>query len=174
VYCKPSANDGTVRLHFASVTANFSGMSAERPAGKPSERRSRCPIAFSLDVFGDRWTLLVLRDMTFFGRRYFHEFLDAGEGIATNILSDRLDRLEAGGVIAKERDPDDRRRNVYRLTEKGADVIPVLLDLVVWGARYDPDTPITADFLRRVDHDREGVIEYYRERHVLGPRAPLR
>lgn len=156
------------------MLANFSGMSAEGSSEKPAARRSRCPIAFSLDVFGDRWTLLVLRDMTFFGRRYFHEFLDAGEGIATNILSDRLDRLESAGMVEKAPDPDDRRRNVYRLTEKGTDVIPVLLDLVVWGAKYDPDTPITADFLRRVHDDREGVIAYYRERHVLGPPAPPR
>lgn len=107
--------------------------------------------------------------MTFTGRRYFHEFLESGEGIATNILSDRLDRLEGAGLIVKERDPDDRRRNIYRLTEKGADVIPVLLDLVEWGANHDPDTPITQEFLRRLREDRDGVIRYYRERHVRNP-----
>lgn len=138
------------------------------------ERRSLCPIAFSLDLFGDRWTLLVLRDMTFFGRRYFHEFLESGEDIATNILSDRLSRLERSGMIAKERDREDRRRNVYRLTEKGADVIPLLLDLVAWGAKYDPATPITDEFLRRLRDDRGGVIRYYRDRHVVGPLEPSR
>lgn len=132
------------------------------------ERRSLCPIALSLDVFGDRWTLLILRDIAFLGRRHFQEFLGSGEGIATNILSDRLDRLEREGLVIKQRDDEDRRRNIYRLTEKGADAIPILLELIVWGASHDPDTPITEEFLGRVRDDREGVIRYYRDRHVLG------
>ncbi len=126
------------------------------------QKRSRCPISFSLDLFGDRWSLLVLRDMVFGARRHFREFLDAGEGIATNVLADRLTRLERAGVITKDTDPADGRRTIYSLTEAGLDVVPVLLELLVWGARHDPDTPVTEEFLRRLREDRDGVVQSYR------------
>ncbi len=136
------------------------------------QRRSVCPIAFSLDLFGDRWSLLVLRDMVFGKRRHFHEFLESGEGIATNVLADRLNRLERAGVVEKTPDPADRRRRIYTLTEAGLDLVPVLLELVVWGARHDPATPVTEDFLRRVREDREAVVRDFRQR--LSARVPVR
>src|SRR5688572_1239360 len=101
-------------------------------------RRSRCPIAVSLDLLGDRWTLLVLRDMVFRGHRYFQEFAQSPEGIATNTLADRLSRLQKAGVIRKEREPEDGRRYRYLLTEEGLAAIPLLVDLIVWGAKLDP------------------------------------
>src|SRR5438105_3846652 len=87
-------------------------------------RRSECPIAFALDLFGDRWSLLVVRDLVFKGRKSFGEFLAAGEGIATNVLADRLERLESAGVITKRRDPDKGTRFVYALTERGIGLVP--------------------------------------------------
>lgn len=122
------------------------------------DRRSGCPIAYSLDLFGDRWTLLILRDMALRERRYFRDFLEAGEGIATNVLAERLTRLEGAGLIAKRRDPEDRKRNIYTLTKKGLDTLPVLLEMISWGATYDPESAIPSQFAARLRKDRDGVL----------------
>lgn len=102
-----------------------------------SERRSDCPISVTLEAIGDSWSLLIVRDLMFFGRKTYNEFLGAGEKIATNILADRLQRLEASGIIVKQRDPSDARRYIYRLTEKGIDLAPMLVDVILWAARYE-------------------------------------
>ena len=128
------------------------------------ERRSPCPISFSLDLLGDRWTLLILRDMILGSGRHFRDFVDSEEGIATNILADRLERLERNGIVRRMPDPNDRRRHVYLPTERGLDLIPVLLELIVWGGKHDPETPVTPEFLRRIREDRDAVISGYRER----------
>lgn len=127
-----------------------------------SARRSPCPIAFALDLFGDRWTLLVIRDIATYGRRRFSEFEAAGEGIATNILADRLKLLVAEGVLKKQRDPEHGSRRLYSLTEKGVDLLPILLEMIVWSARHDPDSPVGADFYRRATEDREALLEEMR------------
>lgn len=136
-------------------------------------RRSPCPIATSLDLLGDRWTLLVLRDMVFRGHQHFNEFTASPEGIATNTLSDRLARLEDAGVVLKERDPQDRRRYRYTLTEEGLDAIPLLVDLIVWGAKLDPGIDYPARRLSWMRNERDDVIRYYREklcgRSVVSP-----
>src|ERR1051326_9512285 len=101
--------------------------------GKPkSKHRSGCPVSISLEAFGDRWSLLIIRDLMVRGYRTFKEFEQAGEGIATNILADRLRKLKKAGIIASERDAKDRRQLNYRLTEKGIDLAPVMLELLVW------------------------------------------
>lgn len=106
------------------------------------ELRSGCPIAASLDILGDRWTLLVLRDMLLDGRSRFSE-LAANESIATNILSDRLGRLVRLGLIEKVADPEDGRRAIYLPLQPAIDLMPVLAELVAWGIRYThvPDSP---------------------------------
>jgi DNA-binding HxlR family transcriptional regulator len=126
--------------------------------------RSRCPIAVSLDLLGDRWTLLVLRDMVFRGHRYFQEFAGSAEGIATNTLSNRLARLQEAGVIRKERVPEDGRRYRYVLTEEGLAAIPLLIDLIVWGAKLDPGIDYPERRLNWMTNEREDVIRYYREK----------
>ena len=90
----------------------------------------------SLERFGDRWSLLIIRDLMVRGYRTFKEFQESGEGIATNILTDRLKTLEASGIIRAEREESDGRRVNYRLTEKGIDLAPVLLELLIWGAHH--------------------------------------
>jgi DNA-binding HxlR family transcriptional regulator len=127
-------------------------------------RRSGCPISVSLELFGDRWSLLVLRDILFGSRRYYGEFLDAGEGISTNILAERLERLEAAGLLTRTRDPADRKRHEYGLTEKGLDTLPILIEMILWGAMHDPETAAPPEFLRRIRTDREGLIEEIRSR----------
>jgi DNA-binding HxlR family transcriptional regulator len=99
--------------------------------------RSGCPISIALEIFGDPWSLLIVRDLLFKGLRTFKEFQGAGEGMATNILSDRLARLEAAGILRKDRDPSDARRVLYGLTTKGADLAPILVEIVLWSAKYE-------------------------------------
>lgn len=101
-------------------------------------RRSSCPINASLELLGDRWSLLIVRDLMFAGLRSYKEFLSSAEGIATNILADRLTHLERSGIVTSQRDPQDGRRQVYRLTAKGLDLAPVLLELSRWAVTHEP------------------------------------
>jgi len=125
-------------------------------------RRSPCPIAFALDVFGDRWTLLIVRDLALNGKRHFHEFENAGEGIATNILADRLKHLALNGIVEKARDPQKGSRRVYRLTAKGLDLLPVLLEMIVWSGKHDPDTAVSPGYLDRAVRQRRSVLKGWR------------
>ena len=120
--------------------------------------RSHCPIAFALDLFGDKWSLLVLRDLLFKGKRHYHEFLASEEGISTNILAERLRRLETEGLIAKVRDRKSRRQYVYTPTRKGLDLLPVILEIVRWSAKHDPHTAAPPSFVRRLRNDRKGLM----------------
>lgn len=121
--------------------------------------RSNCPINFILETFGDKWTLLVIRDLMFHGKRYYGEFLDSDERISTNILADRLHRLERDGVISKESDPDNRSRAIYRLTQKGKDLLPVMLEITAWSGKYDSKTNAPRALLRALRKDRGPLIE---------------
>lgn len=102
-----------------------------------TQARSGCPVSIALEQFGDPWSLLIVRDLMFKGRQTFREFQAAGEGVATNILSDRLARLGGGGILTRERDPTDARRVLYGLTAKGAALAPILVELVLWSAKYE-------------------------------------
>jgi len=107
------------------------------PVKKKPPRRSSCPINISLEIFGDRWSLLIIRDLMLRSYRTYKQFLSSDEGIATNILAERLQRLEAAGIITTTRDAEDRRKVVYRLTEKGIDLAPIIVELVLWSARHE-------------------------------------
>src|ERR1700755_829321 len=98
---------------------------------------NRCPINKSLLVLGDRWSLLIVRDLMFAGYRRFNQFLNAGEGMATNILTDRLSKLTDAGIITKHPDPEDGRKWLYSLTPKGIELAPVLLELSRWGSKHE-------------------------------------
>ena len=126
--------------------------------------RSRCPIAYSLDVLGDRWTLLILRDLAFKNRRYFQDFLGASERISSNILTDRLRRLERWNLIEGHADPSDGRRIRYFLTDDGLDLIPVLVEMTIWGTKRHPDPVIPVERAERMSADREGTVRAYRDR----------
>ena len=127
------------------------------PTHTAGPRRSGCPISIALELLGDAWSLLVVRDLMFKGRRSFNEFLAGGEGIATNILADRLRRLEAGGIVAKRADPDDGRRVLYRLTRKGIDLAPVLVELILWSAAHER-TDAPPEVVRRMRADRNAFL----------------
>ncbi len=108
------------------------------PKKKPSaRRRSACPLNASVEMLGDRWSLLIIRDMMLRNFRTYKEFLGSYERIATNILTDRLRKLEAHGIITTERDPSDGRKLIYLLTAKGIDLAPVLTEMVLWAARHE-------------------------------------
>jgi DNA-binding HxlR family transcriptional regulator len=104
---------------------------------KMPKRRSGCPLNASVEMLGDRWSLLIVRDMMVRGFQTYKEFMESDEGIATNILADRLRKLEAHGIIATEPDPSDGRKLVYLLTPKGIDLAPVLTEMVLWAARHE-------------------------------------
>ena len=142
-------------------------------SGKPqSKPRSGCPVSVSLETFGDRWSLLIIRDLMVRGFRTFKEFHESGEGIATNILAGRLRRLEAAGIITAEKEDADRRRLNYRLTEKGIDLAPVLLELLVWGARHE-ETGAPCALIAKMAKNREQVLAEVRRRWRERDSTPL-
>ena len=137
-----------------------------------STRRSGCPVSVALEVFGDTWSLLIVRDLMVRGYQTFKEFHEAGEGIATNILSDRLQKLEKAGIIASERVETDGRRVNYRLTEKGIDLAPALLELLIWGARHEK-TEAPCAVIETMGKHREAVLAEVRRRWRERDPTPL-
>jgi DNA-binding HxlR family transcriptional regulator len=136
------------------------------------KRRSGCPVSISLEVFGDRWSLLIIRDLMVRGFRSFKQFQTSGEGIATNILADRLRRLQAAGIIMAEPEEADGRRLNYRLTEKGIDLAPVLLELLIWGARHE-ETSAPCALIEEMAQNREAVLAEVRRRWRERDPAPF-
>ncbi len=123
--------------------------------------RSTCPISNALDLLGDRWTLLVIRDLLFVGKRRFGEFLTSPEGIPTNILSDRLRRLEESGVAVKVPYQDRPPRYEYQLTSKGRDLLPVLRSLMEWARHHVPGVaPPPPEVLERFADRAAGCPDY--------------
>jgi DNA-binding HxlR family transcriptional regulator len=132
---------------------------AQRKSGK-------CPITFALDIFGDKWSLIILRDILFKKKKYYGEFLNSAEKISTNILANRLGKLESEGLISKARDGQNLSKFIYRLTQKGKDLLPLMLEMIEWSAKYDPQPGVPdniiggapPNLLRRSHEDREGLI----------------
>lgn len=137
-----------------------------------SKRRSGCPVSISLEILGDRWSLLVIRDLMVRGHRTFKEFQESGEGMASNILADRLRRLEAVGIITAEIAETDGRRVNYRLTEKGIDLAPVLLELLLWGARNE-ETAAPPELIQQMSRNRDAVLAEVRRRWQERDATPL-
>jgi DNA-binding HxlR family transcriptional regulator len=129
--------------------------------------RSGCPISVALDLLGDKWSLLVIRDLIFGGKRQFGEFLESPERMSTNVLADRLERLVAAGLATREVDPANRRRVLYGVTDKGLDLIPVLLELMVWSGRHE-ETAASPAYLRRLRRERGKVERELRARVARG------
>jgi DNA-binding HxlR family transcriptional regulator len=103
---------------------------------RPSGPRSYCPINLSLEIFGDSWSLLVLRDVMFGGKRHFRELLRSDEGISPNILADRLKTLVESGVLSKKDDPTHKQKAIYSLTEKGIALLPIVVQIGAWGSKH--------------------------------------
>jgi DNA-binding HxlR family transcriptional regulator len=105
---------------------------------KMENHRSLCPINLMVEVVGDKWSFLILRDMIFYNKRHFNEFRQSEEKIASNILTDRLNMLEKEGLISKASDPSHKQKVMYSLTEKSIDMLPVLLETMNWSLKYEP------------------------------------
>ena len=108
---------------------------------QPSRHRSGCPINLGVEVFGDKWSLLIVRDMMFAGKRHFREFLASAEGISSNILADRLVKLTEAGVLTRAGDPEHKLKAIYSLTEKGIELLPIIAEISRWSRKYEPVDP---------------------------------
>jgi DNA-binding HxlR family transcriptional regulator len=126
-----------------------------------TEPRSYCPINLSLEIFGDTWTLLVLRDLMFSGKRHFRELLQCDEKISSNILAERLARLVEHGLLTRSDDPTHKQKAIYSLTEKGIALLPIVVQIGAWGSRWVPDA-------RKLDAPARRIV---REIQEGGPRA---
>src|ERR1700680_1660383 len=134
-------------------------MPRSRPRTKP---RSGCPLTVSGEILGDRWSLLIIRDMMLRGFRTYTQFLDSYERIATNILAHRLKKLEAYGIIATQQDPLDGRKLIYTLTQKGMDLAPVLTEMVVWTAAHEEHQ--NPELIRQIKKDKQKFLASVRQR----------
>ena len=134
-------------------------------------RRSDCPISSALDILGDRWSLLVIRDLLFKAKVRYGEFLASEEHVSTNILADRLQTLQAHHLIDKRVDPDNRSRFVYSLTRKGRDLAPMLVEMILWSAEHDPMTAASEDFVSEARRDKAALLRRLREAADDGPTA---
>lgn len=155
-------------MHNASHHVSLTGVSG---SSKP-KRRSGCPVSVSLELFGDRWSLLIVRDMMVRGLRTFKDFQESGEAIATNTLADRLKKLEAAGIVISSAESSDKRRINYRLTEKGIDLAPVLLELLIWGAQHEP-TAAPCAVIDHMERNRGAILAETRRRWAEDDRTPL-
>ncbi len=125
---------------------------------KKDELRSDCPINYALEYLGDKWTLLIIRDLIFEGKQFYKEFLTSKEGIATNILSDRLKKLEAQGIVVSQVYEKQRTQKIYQLTQKGRDLIPLLVEAIIWSAKYKQGLNVSDEFIAKLASDKEQVI----------------
>ena len=140
----------------------------------PKEQRSTCPINLSLEVFGDRWSLLILRDIAFTGLRYFRELLTTEERVSSSVLSDRLNNLVAHGLLTRSDDAGHRQKIRYNLTEASIQLVPVLTQLTAWGVQFLPADPRTGAnaLLAGGPEMMEQFLDELRAEH-LGPSARL-
>jgi DNA-binding HxlR family transcriptional regulator len=132
---------------------------------KKIEPRSGCPVSFSLDFLGDKWTLLILRDMVIGGKSSYGDFLSSSEKIATNVLADKLDKLEAYGFVTKKVSAEKKNKFVFTLTPKGIDLVPIIMEMTIWGSTYNP--PGNQDLLKALAEDKEGTIRQYQQKLSL-------
>jgi DNA-binding HxlR family transcriptional regulator len=132
-------------------------------------RRSGCPLNASVEILGDRWSLLIIRDMMLRGFHSYKEFLGSYEKIATNILADRLQKLIAHGVITTQTDPSDGRKMIYSLTQKGIDLAPVLTEMVLWASAHEETG--NAALVREMRKDKRQFLTAIRRRYAESQRA---
>ena len=142
------------------------------------KNRSGCPISLSLEVLGDRWTLLIIRDIVFAGKRHFREFLQSDEGISSRTLAERLQTLQDEGILTRHDDPDHKLKAIYKLTEAGIDLLPALADLGLWGSRYRPADPELGAIAQRLAEGGPELLDRIRKdlraEHLAGDHSARR
>jgi DNA-binding HxlR family transcriptional regulator len=161
-------NSSQSHLQYASDFCKVSLV----PGRPKSKLRSGCPVSRSLDILGDRWSLLVIRDLMIRGAKHFKDFQESGEGIASNILADRLRKLQEAGIISAEAGETDGRRVDYRLTNKGIDLAPLLLELLLWGGQHEEDS-MPRSMIAKIKSHREAILAEVRRRWRERDTTPL-
>ncbi|RUW68807.1 MULTISPECIES: helix-turn-helix domain-containing protein [unclassified Mesorhizobium] len=129
-----------------------------------TRERSGCPISLSLELLGDRWTLLIIRDLVFAGKKHFREFLQSDEGISSRTLAERLQTLQDEGILTRSEDPTHGLKAIYRLTEAGIDLLPVLATLGAWGSKYRKADESLARIAREFAADGAPALARMKER----------
>ncbi|WPU99177.1 helix-turn-helix domain-containing protein [Mucilaginibacter sp. cycad4] len=129
---------------------------------KKGTPRSDCPLSLSLDILGDKWTLIIIRDMVIYDKVSYNEFLQSEERIATNILADRLDALEHHGFITRKVFSGNKGKVICSMTEKSIDLIPIIMEYYLWGAKYNPESK--KFLLDKLNSDKQGTIAAYQEK----------
>jgi len=124
---------------------------------KKTKNWTGCPVRFGMSQFGDKWSFLIIRDLMFKGRKYYNEFLEAGEGISTNILASRLVDLEVNGIVTKRQDKIKRSKYIYSLTEKGTALMPMMLSMIDWAEKYDDKTEVPTEFVKNLRENPDKV-----------------
>ena len=130
---------------------------------KRQDVKSRCPINFTLETFGDPWSLLIVRDMINEGKKTYGEFLDSEERIGPSVLADRLSYLEKKGIITKHPDEHDKRKIIYSLTEVGLNIIPIIYEIAVWGSLTSPNPKASEAWFKSLQYDKALVLKLWRE-----------
>jgi DNA-binding HxlR family transcriptional regulator len=123
------------------------------------KKRSNCPLSSSLDVFGDKWSLLIIRDLLFFKKCTYNDFLKSEEGIATNILASRLKALEENSIIEKLKHPDSKAKILYRLTQKGIDLLPIIMEVYIWSDKYYEMPKDIKAKIKEAKKDKDGFVK---------------
>lgn len=137
-----------------------------RMTGKNTYKITACPMTYVLEILGDKWSFLIIRDMLFKGSCQYKEFIDSDEGMATNILADRLKKLTYHGLITKSKDPNNGRQKLYHLTEKGLDLIPSILHLLKWSGKHDSKTLMPNQIKSNLNDRFEESVEYVRNQYL--------
>lgn len=120
--------------------------------------RSECPITNVLDILGDRWTLIVVRDMLLLGKHEYKEFLEGSDGIATNILADRLKKLTCAGIVRQIPHPESKTRKLYYLTDRGKQLLPLMIEMIIWGAAHIASVRVPPRLLYKIKNNREQFV----------------
>ena len=123
------------------------------------KKRSECPISCSLDIFGDKWSLLIMRDMMFYQKSTYGDFLKSAEGIATNILASRLQGLEENKLIEKLEHPDSKAKGLYKLTQKGIDLLPIILEIHFWSDKYFTISADIKAMIKEAKKDKDAFVK---------------
>jgi len=130
---------------------------------KREENKSQCPINFTVEIFGDTWSLLIVRDMLALGKNTFGEFLESKERIGPSVLTERLAHLERKGIISKEASQTDKRKFIYSITEKGLALIPIVYEIAIWGSNNSPNPDAPDVWFQALRHDRGEVVRLWTE-----------
>jgi DNA-binding HxlR family transcriptional regulator len=130
---------------------------------KRQDVKSQCPINFTVEVFGDPWSLLIVREIASFGAMSFGEFLKINEHISTSVLAGRLEHLQDAGIITRQGDPTDKRKAVYFLTDLGLDALPIVYEVAAWGSRNSPAPDAPESWFKALEQDKQVVVDAWRK-----------